>query len=280
MTVMITIVIFLTLEHESTMKKLKGKTVALTGAGSGIGEAVAIQLAKKGCNLALAGRDITKLEETKNKLTGDSKVTIHQVDVSDREAVYKYADAVAEAHGGVDMVINNAGVALEADIEDLTYDDFEWIVNINFWGVVYGTKAFLPYLKKRPEAKIVNMSSVFGIVAAKKLSAYNATKFAVRGFSEAVRQDLEGTSVSVLTVHPGGIKTNLVKAGLAAGRGNDDSTFEDNFVTTAEKCAKDMVKAIQKNSNRIVIGNDAIASDIVQRLIPNTYETLLKRFIK
>ena len=177
------------------MKKLKGKTVALTGAGSGIGEALAIQLAKKGCNLALAGRNITKLKETKRKLKGNSKVTIHQVDVSNREAVYKYADAVAKQHGGVDIVVNNAGVALQADIEDTTYDDFEWIWNTNFWGVVYGTKAFLPYLKQRPEAKIVNMSSIFGIIAAKNMCAYSASKFAVRGFSEAVRQDLEGTSV-------------------------------------------------------------------------------------
>lgn len=262
------------------MKILKGKTVALTGAGSGIGEALAILLAKKGCNLALAGRDITKLKETKRKLKGNSKVTIHQVDVSNREAVYKYADAVAKEHGGVDIVINNAGVALEADIEDTTYDDIEWIMNTNFWGVVYGTKAFLPYLKQRPEAKIVNMSSIFGIIAAKKMSAYSASKFAVRGFSEAVRQDLEGTSVSLLTVHPGGVKTNIVKAGQDAGRGSESSNFEDNFVTTAEKCAKDMVKAIRNKSKRVVIGNDAIVGDIVQRLIPNTYENLLKHFIK
>ncbi len=196
------------------MKEFRGRVAAITGAGSGIGRALAAALVRRGAHLALSDIDDTGLAETVAACEGFGvSVTSRHVDVADRAAVYSWADQVVADHGRVNLVINNAGVALGATIESMSYDDFEWLMDINFWGVVYGSKAFLPHLKQSGEGHIVNLSSVFGLISVPSQSAYNAAKFAVRGFSDTLRMELEieHANVSVTTVHPGGIKTNIAR---------------------------------------------------------------------
>ncbi|MDF1764152.1 MAG: SDR family NAD(P)-dependent oxidoreductase, partial [Oleibacter sp.] len=192
------------------MQSYNNKVVVVTGAGSGIGRSLAQQLSEAGAHLALSDINEKSLHETVSLLSGAGKVTLQALDVSDRHAFEAYAEQVQADHGAVHMIINNAGVAVSETVEELKYEDMEWIMNINFWGVVYGTKSFLPLLKMQPESAIVNISSIFGVIALPTQSAYNATKFAVRGFTESLRQELKDTSVFVTTVHPGGIKTNIV----------------------------------------------------------------------
>ena len=174
------------------MKDFKGHVAAITGAGSGIGRALANELARRGAHLALSDIDDAGLAETVSQCEGFGvKITSQHIDVADRAAVYAWADEVVADHGEINLVVNNAGVALGATIESMSYEDFEWLMNINFWGVVYGTKAFLPYLKASGEGHIVNLSSVFGLISVPSQSAYNAAKFAVRGFTDTLRMELE-----------------------------------------------------------------------------------------
>jgi NAD(P)-dependent dehydrogenase (short-subunit alcohol dehydrogenase family) len=197
------------------VKDFAGRVAAVTGAGSGIGRALARQLARQGASLALCDVDAAGLAETVAGSEGFGvKVTSRIVDVADRADVYAWADEVVADHGAVHVVVNNAGVALGATVESMSYDDFEWLMNIDFWGVVHGTKAFLPYLKASGDGHVVNVSSVFGLISVPTQSAYNAAKFAVRGFSDTLRMELEieGAPVSVTTVHPGGIKTNIARS--------------------------------------------------------------------
>ena len=196
------------------METFSGRVAAITGAGSGIGRALARELARRGAHLALSDVDETGLAETVALCEGNGvKVTSHRVDVADRAAVFAWADQVATEHGKVNLVFNNAGVALAATIDEGSVEDIEWLVGINYWGVVFGTKAFLPHLKAAGEGHIVNLSSVFGLISVPAQSAYNASKFAVRGFTDALRMELEieGCGVSSTTVHPGGIKTNIAR---------------------------------------------------------------------
>ena len=196
------------------MRDFNGRVAAITGAGSGIGRALANALARQGAHIALSDLDDTGLAETVAQCEGFGvKITSQHVDVADRNAVYAWADSVVADHEKVNLIINNAGVALGATVESMSYEDFEWLMNTNFWGVVYGTKAFLPYLKQSGEGHVVNLSSVFGLISVPSQSAYNAAKFAVRGFTDTLRMelDIEDTNVSVTTVHPGGIKTNIVR---------------------------------------------------------------------
>jgi len=263
------------------MKNLKGKTAVVTGAASGIGRELAYCLAEKGCNLALSDVNEKGLAETVSNLPAKVRVTQDVLDVADRVAFYDYAERMIKAHDGVDIVINNAGVAVTSTIEDLSYDDMEWIVNINLWGVVYGTKAFLPHLKTRAESHVVNISSVFGIVSLPEHGAYNMTKFAVKGFTESLRQEMAGTSVGVTCVHPGGIKTNIAKAARHSENTKvNTSEFEKNFHTSAKSAAKQIVSAITGNKKRILVGLDAKAVDIVQRLLPKAYESIIGRLMK
>ncbi|KZZ60013.1 SDR family oxidoreductase, partial [Oleiphilus sp. HI0123] len=197
------------------MKNLNGKVAAVTGAGSGIGQALAVNLAQEGCALAISDVNEKGLKETQNLLKGfNVKVTSHALDVADKEAVYAWADKVVEDHGKVNLIFNNAGVALSGTVDSLSIEDYEWIMNINFWGVVYGTKAFLPHLEASGEGHVVNISSIFGLTSQPLMSGYNASKFAVRGFTESLRQDLEitGSKVSTTCIHPGGIKTNIAQS--------------------------------------------------------------------
>ncbi|MDX1696141.1 MAG: SDR family NAD(P)-dependent oxidoreductase, partial [Ketobacteraceae bacterium] len=194
------------------MKNYRDKVAAITGAGSGIGRATALMLAEQGCHLALSDVDEKGLLETASQVSG-VRCTHHIVDVADREAVYAWANQVFQEHGRINIIMNNAGVGLGDTVEQMKYEDFEWLMNINFWGVVYGTKAFLPYLKQSGEGHIINVSSVFGLIGVPTQSAYNAAKFAVRGFTESLREELEieDACVSATSIHPGGIKTNIAR---------------------------------------------------------------------
>lgn len=263
------------------MQSFTNKVVVITGAASGIGQALAQQLSKDGAHLALSDVNMSGLEETRASLIGPGKVTLHSLDVADRSAWESYAETVANEHGQVDAIINNAGVALSETIEKMSYEDMEWIVGINFWGVVYGTKTFLPYLKQRPEAAIINISSIFGIIALPTQGAYNATKFAVRGFTESLRQELKNTNIMVTTVHPGGIKTNIVRNGRIntsfmgqQSQEEQHQNFKQNVRTSAPQAANIILNGTIKGKRRILIGADARLMDRIQRFLPTRYTDL------
>jgi NAD(P)-dependent dehydrogenase (short-subunit alcohol dehydrogenase family) len=265
------------------MKSVKGKVAAVTGAGSGIGRATAVRLAREGCHVALSDVNEQGLEETA-ALCRAHGVTVRttRVDVSRRQEVHAWADATARDFGAVHVVVNNAGVALGSTIEDMSYEDLEWLMGVNFWGVVHGTKAFLPHLKAAGEGHVVNISSVFGIIGVATQGAYNAAKFAVRGFTEALRQELEveGSGVSATSVHPGGVKTNIARAARMTAREGwvdkaSGSDFEKAFRTTPERAAEDILDAILHNRRRKLVGKDAVAIDLLQRALPTLYQRLL-----
>jgi NAD(P)-dependent dehydrogenase (short-subunit alcohol dehydrogenase family) len=196
------------------MKDVRVRVAAITGPCSGLGRALSIELARRGAHVALSDVDEEGLAATVNACEGHGvKVTSHRVDVADRAAVEAWADQVVAEHGRVNMIVNNAGVALSATVEAMSYEDLEWLMGINFWGVVHGTKAFLPHLKAAGEGHVVNISSVFGLVSIPTQSAYNAAKFAVRGFTDSLRIELdaERCGVSATTVHPGGIRANIAR---------------------------------------------------------------------
>ncbi len=273
------------------MKDFDGKVVAITGAGSGIGRALAVEFARRRAELALSDVDEVGLAETVGRCEGMGvKVTSERVDVADRAAVEAWAGRVVEAHGKVNVIVNNAGVAVAATIESVSYDDFEWLMNINFWGVVHGTKAFLPHLRASGEGHVVNLSSVFGLVSVPTQAVYNSAKFAVRGFTDALRMELEidGAPVSCTTVHPGGIKTNIARnarvddeiAEAAGGLDDARSGFDKAAMTSPEKAARQIIAAVEKDRRRALIGPDAPVIDLVSRLPIGLYERLLVRGAK
>lgn len=269
------------------MKILKNKTAAVTGAASGIGRMLAFNLAKEGCNLALADINAPDLQETAKLVGTQVKVTTHIVDVSRREQVFKYADEAAESHGGVDLIINNAGVALGDFLETVPMEDFEWLMGINFWGIVFGAMAFLPYLKKRPEGHIVNISSINGIIPNPNNGPYCAAKFAVKGYTETLAQEMHGTNIHVSCVHPGGIKTNIARNGRVNramfGLTKETATniYEEKlFRTTADDAAKIIISGIKRNKRRILVGADAKFLDLLTRFFPVTAVTLSTLFTR
>lgn len=264
----------------------RGNVAAITGAGSGIGRALALALVKEGCDLALSDINESALQETAQRVQASGvKVHIQKLDVADRDAVYQWADAVASHYGKVNMIFNNAGVSLSETVESMSYDNFEWLMNINFWGVVYGTKAFLPYLKQSGNGHIINISSVFGIIGVPTQSAYNAAKFAVRGFTESLREEMaiSGYPVQVTCVHPGGIKTNIVRSSRIGDVGNMGpkekhkavKQFDAMARTTPEEAARIILAGVRANAPRILIGTDAKVIDTVQRLMPTGYQKIL-----
>ncbi|HVT78232.1 MAG TPA: SDR family NAD(P)-dependent oxidoreductase [Acidimicrobiales bacterium] len=249
------------------MKTFAGKVAAITGAGSGIGRALAVNLAADGCALALSDVNEVGLAETVAACEGRGvKVTSARVDVADREAVFAWADQVVAEHGKVNLIFNNAGVALAADIAEMSIEDFRWLMDINFWGVVHGTQAFLPHLKARGDGHVVNISSVFGLVSIPSQSAYNAAKFAVRGFTDALRIELDADKcgVSSTTVHPGGIKTNIARN--MRGDRSLAANFDRIAMTTPDKAAREILAAVKANRRRALIGPDANVIDFLSRL--------------
>ncbi len=268
------------------MKSYADKVAAITGAGSGIGRQLAIQLAQQGCHLSLSDVDESGLAETVAMLGNTVvKVEADTVDVANREQVYRWAEKVIVDHGRVNLIFNNAGVSLTSTVEGLTYEELEWILGINLWGVIHGTKAFLPHIKTSGEGHIVNVSSIFGICAQPTQSAYNISKFAVRGFTESLRQELEleGGSISATSIHPGGIKTNIARSGRVNASVNlgQDATREQEILatekmlrTSAEAAAKTILRGVQRNARRVVIGGDAKFMDVVVRLFPGLYQKL------
>mgnify|MGYP003449833701 CR=1 FL=1 len=265
------------------MKNFKNKVAAITGAGSGMGQQLAILLAKAGCHVSISDVNEKGLAETVELLKAyDVRVTSKKVDVSKQDQVKAWAAETAQNHGSINMIFNNAGVALGSTVEGASYEDIEWIMGINFWGVVYGTKEFLPFLKKSGEGHIINTSSLFGLTAQPTQSAYNSSKFAVRGFTESLRQelDIENKGVSALCVHPGGIRTNIANdarmndslRSLGMNPEKSAKAFNKLLRMPAEEAAQQILDAVLQNKRRLLIGNDAKAIDIMQRILPASYQ--------
>jgi len=270
------------------MQSFENKVAVITGAASGIGKALAIQLAAMGTRVAIADVNEEKLKQTSEEvLRQGGKVTWHVVDVSSRAAVYGFADAVIRQYEAVHIVINNAGVALSnVTVENLAYEDLEWILGVNLWGVIYGTKAFLPHLLRQSQANLVNVSSTFGLTASAQAAAYSTSKFAVRGFTEALRQELSETSVSVTIVFPGGIRTNVAQNARQAKGGEPINNpeeavrqFEERAQTTPTEAASQIIKGIKRNAPRVLIGRDAALLDLLVRLKPGSYDSFMLKHV-
>lgn len=273
-----------TARSRETRMRLAGRVALITGAASGIGRSLALALADRGCHLALADVNAAGLAETAAAAERRGvRVSQHALDVADGEAVAELPGAIEAVHGGLDLLINNAGVALGGTFEQSSEADFEWLFNINFWGVVRMTRAFLPLLKRSDEARLVNLSSLFGLIAPPGQVAYAASKFAVRGFSEALRKELEGTSVGVTTVHPGGVATAIANNARACRdmpvdqQARSQRQFQRLLRLAPERAAQIIVEAIERRRPRVLVGNDARLAATIERLLPVTYWSVLKR---
>lgn len=269
------------------MKHFDGKVAAITGAASGMGRALAEEMARRGCHVALSDIDEAGLTETalRAKRRG-VEVTTATVDVADRAAVEAWADRVVTDHGRVNLIFNNAGVALAATVADTTAEDLAWLMDIDYWGVVHGTQAFLPHLKATGDGHVVNTSSIFGLLGIPTLSAYCSAKFAVRGFTEALRieLDLERCGVSATSVHPGGVKTEIVRRARTAGvdaLGRDPEQarrdVERLFITSPESAARQIVRAVQLDRRRALIGPDAVVVELLAKLPAGLTQRLVGR---
>jgi short-subunit dehydrogenase len=264
--------------------RLDGRTAVITGAGSGIGRAVAGVLAKRGCHLALADINPAGLEETSRGLAGTGvRVSQHVLDIADEGAIALFPDAVRAAHGAAALLFNNAGVALSGTFEQVSPADFDWLLTINFGGVVRMTRAFLPMLREADEARLVNMSSVFGLIAPPGQTAYCASKFAVRGFSESLRHELLGSPVGVTVVLPGGVATSIVRdARIGAGVPRASirrqrKMFERMLRLPAEVAGETIVRGVERRRSRVVVGQDAKIAAVFERLLPSSYWPWLDR---
>ena len=276
------------------MEHFGDKVAAITGSGSGIGRALAIELASRGCHVALSDVDDEGLAETvalveQTARTAPVEVSTAHVDVADRDAVESWAGDVATEFGRVNLIFNNAGVALSANVTAMSYDSFRWLMDINFWGVVNGTLAFLPHLRASGSGHVVNISSVFGLLGIPSQSAYNSAKFAVRGFTDALRTelDIERCGVSATTIHPGGIRTNIARNARFEFAEHEEAIdaeqaavdFEKLTRTTPEKAAKLILGAVEKNKRRALIGPDAHLFDAAARLSPRGSQWALGKLI-
>ena len=268
-------------------RKLEGRVAVLTGAATGIGRALASRLAEEGASLCLADVNADALEEAARALaSGGADVSAHVVNVADGARVEGFAREVEERHGRADVLINNAGVALHGTVEEVSLEDIEWVMSVNFWGTVYCVKRFLPMLKRQTGAHVVCVSSIFGVIAPPGQAAYCASKFAVRGFTEALRHELEGTSVRVSTVHPGGVRTNIARS-ARIGAGADPSKgererrrFDRLAITTPERAAERIVRGMLRGEPRILVGRDASQIDLLQRILPARYWRLLRPLVE
>lgn len=264
---------------------LDGKVAVVTGAASGIGRAIARSMAARGCDVAIADVNEAGLVETAGLIGDVARVTCHRLDVADRNAIARFPDEVAAAHGPVDVVVNNAGVALSGTFAQLTEAEFDWLLEINLQGVVRMTRAFLPALEQRPQAQIVNLSSLFGLIAPPGQSAYAAAKFAVRGFSEALRHELEaaGSPVGVSVVHPGGVRTGIATNARAAAAVDEaeaarqQAHFQKVLRLDADQAGEIIVRGIERRRPRILVGQDAKLVAAIERLMPVGYWRIIGR---
>jgi NADP-dependent 3-hydroxy acid dehydrogenase YdfG len=263
------------------MQGFAGKVAVVTGAGSGIGQALAVELGRSGASLAISDVNTEGLTQTEEQLKAiGAPVKADRLDVTEREAFLLYADAVNEHFGKVNQIYNNAGIAFTGDIEVSQFKDIERVMDVDFWGVVNGTKAFLPHLIASGDGHVINVSSVFGLFAVPGQAAYNAAKFAVRGFTEALRQEMvaAGHPVAVTTVHPGGIKTAIARNATTA-EGLDQAELAKLFDkrlarTTPHRAAEIILEAVRKKKARVLVGGDAKVLDILVRLTGSGYQQL------
>lgn len=266
------------------MRQLKNKVCVITGASSGIGAACAKAMAAQGAIVIGCDLRLDMLETVAEEINqSGGRMEAYQVDVSDRDGVFALADKIEKDHGGADVVLNNAGVAHSAPVEEMTMDNFQWVMDIDFWGVVHGTQAFLPHMLKRGSGHIANVSSIFGLIGVPNQSAYNAAKFAVLGFTEALRHEMkEHKDIGVTCIHPGGINTNIVRhARFQQGPDADGEReeaiqrFQKLTITQPAGAAKAILKGIRKNKARVLIGPDAVIVDWARRLFPTHYMRVL-----
>lgn len=261
------------------MKHFQDRVAVVTGAAGGIGRAVSVALAREGCHLAISDVNEEALEQTAELIRAEGRrVCTHRVDVGDKQRLEAYAQEVMGEYGQVNILINNAGVAVGAKFEGHSMEDFEWIVNINLWGTIYGCHYFLPHLKAADEAHIVNLSSVFGIVGIPVQSSYCTTKFGVRGFTESLWTEMQNTNVGVTAVYPGGVKTDIARSARVADaetRAKGEAMIE-NARTTPEHCAQLIVKAIKKKMMRLLVGSDAHILDWLKRAMPTATQKLFR----
>ncbi|HYX54339.1 MAG TPA: SDR family NAD(P)-dependent oxidoreductase [Candidatus Limnocylindrales bacterium] len=265
--------------------QINNSVAVITGAGSGIGRALAIQCAQKGAQLALADANRETLDET-FRLLGKAPARTYLVDVGDASAMQNFAGDVQRDFGRASLLINNAGVALYGTFAELTLQEFEWLFRINFWGVIHGCKFFLPILQQEKQSRIVNISSVFGLIGPPGQTPYASSKFAVRGFSESLRGELRATSVGVTCVHPGGIRTNIANNGRAGsstdpqGQQEARALFNKIAHSTPEYAAHVIISGIEKNKDRVLIGKDAYQIDRTARLFPNRAGTIFANYLE
>jgi NADP-dependent 3-hydroxy acid dehydrogenase YdfG len=271
------------MRRRPTVDRLSGRTAVITGAGSGMGRALAQRLAGRGCPVVITDVDDAGLAATERSI--DGPVLARRLDVRDRQAQLDLAEEVRSWNPApLGAVFNNAGVTLSQTIADVSQEDFEWIVDVNFWGVVHGTKAYLPWMLEQDSGVVVNTSSLFGLIAWPTQATYNATKFAVRGFTEGLRHELRDTGVSAVSVHPGGVATAIVRNARfhVDDRGGTDRTelegdFDRIARMTPERAAEIIVRGVDRGDERILVGHDAHAGDLLQRVAPRRYFDVVKR---
>lgn len=263
------------------MKNFTDKIVVITGAGSGMGRTLALQLAQRGALVLLSDINVIGLAETEQLIQQQhGRCKSYKVDVGVKQEIEMFAKAVLDEFQYIDVLINNAGMAIgKATFDEIPMGDFERLINVNLWGVIHHTKLFLPVLLTRPEAAIVNTSSVFGLFPVPSQVPYCVSKYAVRGFTETLRMELNGTNIAVTCVHPGGIKTNIVNNGIHYKDGDKiKEEFDKVAITSAEKAAKIIVRAIEKKAKRVMVGPDAKLIRLVSQITPNLLDTfVLKR---
>jgi short-subunit dehydrogenase len=271
------------------MTAIREAAAAVTGAAGGIGRALALELAARGADLALADRDEAGLASVAAEIGGKQKVTTHRVDVGEPADIKAFAQAAIAAHPSLNILINNAGVALMGQFGEIDQSQMEWLMNINFWGTVHATRAFLPHIASRGEAHIVNLSSIFGIIAPPGQTAYSASKFAVRGFSESLRHELQmaKSPVRLSVVHPGGVATNIARNSRLGRLMTDNGRrleaierFDKVAKTTPLQAAQRIIAGIERNEPRILIGGDARLMDLLQRFRPATYWAVMAKRIE
>ncbi len=263
------------------MEGFAGKVAAVTGAGSGIGQALAIELGRSGASLAISDVDLEGLAETEEQLKAiGAPVRSDRLDVTEREAFHIYADHIKEHYGKVNQIYNNAGIAYTGDVDITAYKDIERVMDVDFWGVVNGTKAFLPHLKASGDGHVINVSSLFGMLSIPGQAAYNSAKFAVRGFTEALRQEMvhNHQPVKVTAIHPGGIKTAIARNALTA-EGVDaaaqSKVFDKRLAsTTPQRAAEIILDGVRKNKARVLVGQDAVVIDLLVRITGSNYQRL------